>query len=618
MKNFFFAGFIGLLGLLGLIGSSANAQAVSQEQARVVATTFWNSYRPADVKPAATVSPMAFPELAHLHIFSINNEGFVIVAGDERVRPILAYSFSSPVSEELNPEVGYWLRGYEAQLAEVAKSDAPQSEKAMQSWAELLVAAPSEEPMGSLQDIPALMTTRWNQSHPYNELCPFDSIRNARAVVGCVATAMAQIMRYWSYPAYGQGSYSYNYHHYRNISADFENTSYLWHIMPNVCNEFSQESHVTATATISYHCGVAVEMMYGTSGEGGSAAYSSCGPWNSHCATSAFVDYFKYDSAITFANRYDVDDPSWLAILDNELENSRPVYYHGSDSTGGHAFVLDGSDLNGRYHFNWGWGGSYDGYYYVDNLALGGGGAGGNATYTFNQGQGIIYNIKPGAVEVFDTVDYPDSICENTQYVYFRDYKLLVFNIKDRDTLLHHFDTVFRYHLTVIPKKKLYLNPNNGGEVQMKMYCPATGYTFPECTFTKRNCIFTGWCRNRDGNDIIYQPGQTAFFNNIPTFYALWLDTSTVVGIDDTELRTLNSELRIYPNPTTGDITLTVPAETGTILVTDAVGRVVLCDDHPNFIGGSAKISLGGLPDGTYSIVVKTAVGIFKQQVIKQ
>ena len=285
-------------------------------------------YRPADVKPATSVTALPFSELQHLHIFDVNNgEGFVIVSGDQRVRPILAYSFSTPASENLNSEVGYWLHGYEAQIAEVAKSDMPLQESSLQQWEGLILSC-NDEPVGSLQAIPALMTTRWNQSNPYNTLCPYDSANHLRTVVGCVATAMAQIMRYWSYPAYGQGSHTY---HSRlgEISADFESTSYLWHIMPNVCNEFSQEAQITATATISSHCGVAVDMMYGPS----SGAYSKCGPWSDRCAVSAFVDNFKYDSTIAFNNRDDIDDASWIAILDNELDHRRPVYYHGSDST---------------------------------------------------------------------------------------------------------------------------------------------------------------------------------------------------------------------------------------------------------------------------------------------
>lgn len=607
MKKIFY---IGLIGLLGFI-TPTNAQPVSEGLARHVATIFWNSHRPNDVKPATMVTTQAISGLNHLHIIDINGEGFVIVAGDQRVRPILAYSFDSPCSKDLNPETGYWLRGYEAQIAEVAQSNATQRENILQEWGQLILATNPDEPLYSLENIPAMMTTRWNQSPIYNNLCPYDSIHNARTVVGCVATAMAQIMRYWRYPAYGEGFYAYNYRHYGEISADFGNTSYLWHIMPNVCNEFCQESEINATATISYHCGVGVKMMYGTSAEGGSGAYSECGPWTSHCAVNAFVDYFKYDSSINFASRDGIADATWLAILDNEVEGHRPVYYHGSDSTGGHAFVLDGSDISGRYHINWGWGGSYNGYYFVDTLSPGAGGTGGNATYTFNMGQGIIYNIRPAHTEVFDTVDYLDSICSNTTYVYFRDYKLLVHNVKNRDTLLHHFDTVFRYHLKVIDKKKVYLNPNNGDVSSMYTYCPATGYTLPECSFSKTNCIFTGWCRNRDGNDVIYQPGETAWFNNSPTFYALWVDTTAAVEIDTPE----DEIIAVWPTMTSEQVNIAMTdAETFTINVIDNWGRVVIQKES---VGRKAKISVASLPAGTYTIQIIAKGTIYKSRIIK-
>ena len=175
--------------------ATAIAQTVSTELAQTVATRFWNSYRPVDVKPATSVTALPFSELQHLHIFDVNNgEGFVIVSGDQRVRPILAYSFSTPASENLNSEVGYWLHGYEAQIAEVAKSDMPLQESSLQQWEGLILSC-NDEPVGSLQAIPALMTTRWNQTNPYNTLCPYDSANHLRTVVGCVATAMAQIMR---------------------------------------------------------------------------------------------------------------------------------------------------------------------------------------------------------------------------------------------------------------------------------------------------------------------------------------------------------------------------------------------------------------------------------------
>ena len=404
-----------LIAALFTFAAGAHSQTVNEETARLVATNFWNSYRSTDVKPATVLSTLSFSEIEHMHIFDINGEGFVIVSGDLRVQPILAYSFNSTFPEELNPELGYWLRGYEAQLSRWNTETPGVDAESNKQWQPLLTAAAPDEPVSTTLAVPALMTTRWNQSPYYNKFCPYDSVHGGHAVVGCVATAMAQIMRYWQYPAYGQGSHTYHYRYYGDISADFGNTSYLWHIMPNICNEYSLEAEVDATATISFHCGVAVEMMYGTSAEGGSGAYSECGPWTSHCAVSAFVDYFKYDSSIQFAHRYGISDEAWTAILDNEVENGRPVYYHGSDSTGGHAFVLDGADTAGHYHFNWGWGGFGDGFYSINDLGPrdGGGLIGGNATYTFNLNNSALIGIQP-SVATGDTVAVVDMRFDST------------------------------------------------------------------------------------------------------------------------------------------------------------------------------------------------------------
>jgi hypothetical protein len=326
--------------------------------------------------------------------------------------------------------------------------------------------------------------------------------------------------------------------------------------------------------------------------------------------------YFKYRPDMGLLWSEDYSESQYSSLLQAELNQGRPILYSGRNTTGGHSFVCDGYNNAGQFHFNWGWGGSYDGFYTVDNLAPGSGGAGGNATYTFNQGQGIIYNIKPAFVEVFDTVDYQDSICENTQYVQFRDYKLLVYNVANRDTLLHHLDTVFRYHLKVIQKKKLYLNPNNGEEALMKTYCPADGYTFPECTFSKRNCMFTGWCRNREGNNIIYQPGETAYFNNSPTFYALWIDTTASQVIDDNEM---TEGIRLWPNPTSGELYITLEmGHDAQVFVIDAAGRIVIRENYPNLMSGHTKISLQQLPAGSYTVQVKTEMGIYNRRIIKQ
>lgn len=581
---------------------SSQAKPVDLTEAHRVAVNFWNSHRPIEVKPVSEMETRTFAGLDHLFVFTSETDGFVIVSADDCVIPVLAYAFDAPFPEELHPALSYWLGGYESQIAEAVKSDYVPTDNVASQWNTLLSNPVPATPV-SLTTVPALIATRWDQGDPYNQYCPYDSIRECRAVVGCVATAMAQIMKYWNYPAFGQGAFTYTYRGKR-ISADFGSTTYIWQHMPTFLFEGSFSYQKDAVALLSYHCGVSVSMMYGCSAQGGSGAYS-------HNVLSAMTDFFKYDPSLRAADRYRYSDSAWCALLDSELDGGRPVYYTGSDSTSGHAFILDGSDTAQRYHFNWGWSGYGNGFYSINNLAPGTNNqAGGNATYTFNLGQDVILGIKPGMVEVFDTVDYYDSICSDTRYIQFREYTL---RVEEMDTFLVHLDTVFNYHLKVINQKHIVLEPNGGtGESRYINYCPATGIVLPGCDFTKTNCRFVGWCNRRNGEGDTVQPGTHVMLNSNRRYYALWQDTTVSIG-DVHEASTI----KFWPNPTTGEISISLPVHTGTILVIDALGRTVLREDYPNIMGGTAKISLSALPNGAYNVLVKTDRGVYNQRIIK-
>lgn len=605
-----------ILLIAALISLAANAQThhVDVDKANFVASIFWHRHNGTPTQGAAwNRKPIAIEGLEQLHIFDFDGQGFVIVPADDRVMPVLAYSFENPFPTELNPELGYWLRGYNDQIAAIAKGDAPRHAQ----WDPQLFAAVEADSTVDLTTVPAMLTTRWNQSSPYNQYCPYDSFYHDRTVVGCVATAMAQIMKYWNYPSFGQGSHSYQVQTWHSsygfgtLSADFGHTTYLWQYMPDELDFVSLAHERDAVATLSYHCGVAVEMMYGPSAAGGSGAYTDCGGPITACATNAFHRYFKYDSTLFYSDRDVYSDDEWCALIDSCLALGQPMYYHGSDSTGGHAFVLDGSDNQNRYHFNWGWGGFGDGFYAIDDLAPRSGGDGGNTTYTFNQGQGAIFGIKPAYEETFDTVDYYASACTEMNTVDFYEYHLRVANM---DTLLRHLDTIFRYHLTVIPQKRIFLNPNmKDKDPDVFNFCPSAGFTFPECSFTNPGNVFYGWCHSKTGDDTIFMPGETTHINANRTYFALWIDTTTS-GIE----QLVREGLNLWPNPTTGEIYLSIPLHTGSIIVTDVLGRVVLREDYPNIMGGNAKISLAGLPNGIYNVQVKTAIGIYKQRIIKR
>ncbi|MBP5677920.1 MAG: thiol protease/hemagglutinin PrtT [Bacteroidales bacterium] len=639
-----------LLGLFCLTGIMYNVVAAPVDQAttRRIATYYWNAHRPVDMKAVSPSDLIMVPADGYsaFRIYAVDDSGFVIVAADDRLVPIIGYSFDSPASRDINPETAFWLNGFQDRL-----DNMPANAPAHWRWNQLLAAADNPQlledaPVG-LQLVEPLLSTRWDQGDPFNLKCPFDSVRNERAVVGCVATAMAQIMKRWNYPSCGTGSHSYvplsdddyGTGNYGTQYADFEHTTYLWQMMPNLAIAGIPTNQSDALSTLSYHCGVAVDMIYGPSSTGGSGAYSVCGDWASHCAMSAFPTYFKYSPDLfhldrntlvprdslaldTITNQYVtvhyradstlIPDSVWFAHIDSNLALGQPIYYTGRDYTGGHAFVLDGSDLDTNYHFNWGWGGSYNGYYAMDNLAPHHGGAGGNSTYTFNISQGAIFGIRP-LEERFDTIDRYDTVCASeSQFVYY-EYTLPAATM---DTLLRHLDTIFRLHLKMVNQNILVFEPNGGnGNRFERIYCRNKYFEVPNCNFSKPNCEFVGWCLISSGNGTIYQPQQQIRISGNKSFYAIWQDTTVVIGVDEVQD---GEGLNLWPNPTTGDVYITVPVETGTVIVTDVVGRTVLREDYPNVVGGKAKIAMQTLPEGIYTIQVRTARGVYKQRVIKK
>lgn len=589
----------------------AMATPVTEATARQVALNFWNTYRPKSSSPITTIQRMPFDELHNMYVFTHGDNGFVIVAADDCVRPVLGYSFDSPFPETLHPELNYWLNGYEEQIA-IAKNA---TRTADPRWSSLVDSVVPDTPL-TLQNITPLCHTKWDQGSPYNHQCPWDSDRHERAVVGCVATAMAQIMKRWNHPSCGTGSHSYEHHgwgsaqSYGTLSADFEHTTYMWQEMPNVVHVAVGEEAAQALSTLSYHCGVAVEMMYGTSSMGGSAAYSSCGWWASACAEHAFYEFFKYDNSLQFRTRDNYNDSTWLAMIDADLEEGRPLYYAGSDASSGHAFVLDGSNLDTCYHFNWGWSGYGDGYYAMNNLAPGSGGAGGNATYTFNDGQEAIFGIQP-IPEVFDTIELYDTICNNYSGYIWQEYTLEPIS---QDVYLRHLDTVLYLHLHVMQSNIVSFDANKtnfGGVTIDSVYCPIDGIIMPECTFTRNKYRFIGWSRTKnDADSPLYQPGEVVYMSGNITFYARWQDTSASVAMTEGE------EVNLWPNPTKDEINFSLKgAERISVSIIDAWGRVVI---EGETVANNGKIFLTNLPAGSYTVVARTSDAVYKKQIIKQ
>jgi hypothetical protein len=410
--------------LISMLAVSAWAERVSQDDAATVANNFMNagtSQSGAMKAPAKrmVLKKAAQAEESQFYVYeNADGEGWVMVAANDVVQPILAYSKTGQFNVNNQPSnVKVWLGGYNKQIKFAEENKVEATEEVKTAWRQLRTSPPVTA-MGNVVVAPLIKTT-WDQDDPYWKYCPKKGSTNT--YVGCVATAMAQVMNYWKWPDQGEGSYSYTSDmNSLSCSADFGSTTYDWaNMVDHYTTYYSGSSTISvstpttaqkaAVATLMYHCGVAVEMDYGTSSQGGSGAqtiYPNASQTNLKCAANALWNNFRYKKS-TLKCYYRpggygysaVNDATWLNLLKTELDAARPIMYAGADNEGGHSFVCDGYDDQNYFHFNWGWSGYCDGYYTVNNMVPGTGGSGaGNGSY--NDDQDIIIGIIPDKPDV--------------------------------------------------------------------------------------------------------------------------------------------------------------------------------------------------------------------------
>lgn len=323
-----------------------------------------------------TLAFTATTELGTPSLYVFNRpagEGFMILSADDVAYPVLGYTDSGSFSEEnISPAMKWWLGEYTRQIAYGAEAPAMKS--------------PSSPAYVEGAAIAPLLTSKWDQGNPYNAQCP--TVGNARTVTGCVATAMAQVMRYHEYPAKGTGMVSATCAGTSDeITLDLAKESFDW---ANMLDSYEGEYNDTQKNAVAYlmkACGYSVHMDYSTS-ESGAISFN---------VGKALIENFGYNNNITFESRKYYSTPDWEAMVYNELAAKRPVYYAGQSEGGGHAFVCDGYDGKGYFHINWGWGGMSDGYFLLQSLnpdALGiGGGMGGGFSFE----QSIVKDVQPDA-----------------------------------------------------------------------------------------------------------------------------------------------------------------------------------------------------------------------------
>ncbi len=409
-----------LLALAMVWGGAAWAQRVSRETAHRVAETFFSqNTRTGQGQHTQFEDITAETPFQNFFIFSADS-GFVLVAADERVKPILGYSKTNCfVTEDMPENLRCWLKGYDEQIQYAIDNQLPPSEKDARQWNDLKTGQ-----RGTMQTritVGPLTETLWGQrgytngssGEPidlYNQQCP--EIAGAHCLPGCTAIAMAQVIRYWRHPTYPHGTkppYQPSNPQHPELyprSVNFDTCSYDWSKMPTILSASTPQDRIDEVAQFIYHCAVSISSNFGV--DGTDATLLS--------VASALTDYFYYKPTLSHKFRSSFSDATWKQMLKNDLSASpgRPIcyrgqYYDNENNRHAHAWVCDGYEEVGEndyFHFNFGWyGGSYhsgepyNNYYSIDPINK-------YLVLQYIDNQAAVFGIEPDESTITATV-YP-------------------------------------------------------------------------------------------------------------------------------------------------------------------------------------------------------------------
>lgn len=319
------------------------------------------------------------------YVFNAEDDlGFVIISSDDRTDEVLGYSTNGRFdAAEMPDNLKAWLQSYADQMAH------------LDTYTFATKHATSTRPA-----ISPLVATKWNQDAPYNRSCPLHG--SSRTFTGCTATALAQVMKYHEWPKEATTSIpAYTTATAQIYVPELPPTTFRWDEMSD---DYSHTDYAPAVAELMLYCGQALQSdftRYSTS------AYLTDAP-------ALLTQYFGYDENIEFLYQANYPINQWEEIIYHELESGRPVLHAGTSLGGGHAFVCDGYDGEGMFHFNWGWGGMYDGYYKLSLLTPGTDGIGAGTEDGFSANQRIVVGVQPptgktAALKAFTSLDLQQS-----------------------------------------------------------------------------------------------------------------------------------------------------------------------------------------------------------------
>lgn len=335
MKRIFTFGLAIIISLL-----SVNAAERSEyEMQRIAAKQLFGT----TTRSMATASISKVKVGDNYNIYEAEGRGFVVISNDDYFNAVLGQSDSEYYGEFMPDAFKWWLNAI--------------NESMTYSKYNTMSMAKSYE----VDPIAPLIKSAWGQGYPFNKYCP--QVDGTTAPTGCVATAMAQIMNYYEYPEQGTGYQTYTVKDNRGIvSTKFYSirNTYDWANMLDFYPFVYTDEQADAVSKLMMDCGASVKMTYASAGSGAML----------DDAARAFITNFGYNSlTMSFLLRDYYADDEWHYLLYEELSNGRPILYGGADPLlGGHAFIFDGMDKDGKVHVNWGWNGAGDGYFDFNNL----------------------------------------------------------------------------------------------------------------------------------------------------------------------------------------------------------------------------------------------------------
>lgn len=650
---------------------------VDAQRAQQIGQSFLSTAKGAQKLDIQLVHTSATRGDVDYYVFNVSGDnGFVIVAGDDRVKPILAYSTTGRFNpNDIADGFEFTLNSFCEEIQYVRDNNLAVTPDIKAEWTSVAATGKINQDRATRAVVGPLCQTIWNQNYPWNSQCPEDAEGSGGHVyAGCVATAMAQVMKFYDWPPMGTGTHTYIPSGYPQQTANFGETEYHFELMPNELDSLSTEEDYFYIAQFQHHCGIAVDMQYGGNGSG---AYSDDVP-------SALRNYFRYncDDHITNENWWgqSYTNEEWIQMLkEGGLDENIPLYYSGQDDNwqGGHAFVCDGYDENDYFHFNWGWSGRDDAWCPIGAL---------NTTkYAFNMMNGFTGHIIPNSPEYlnrpenitdFEVVENADmtsvriswtnpetdqngeplTSCTVTVY---RNRELIYTTESNKGQRMDFVDEGLEaglYQYSIVAENEFGFNKKVYTQILVGDKCDVVfeltddggnGWKGAAISVTdekgQRIAIITmeegseqtvvmplltgninfiwnhGWYHNSEGYDTDYECHFTIYDANGTELYVsgdlsdgifLTHDNNCEDAVEETAA---TSDFRLYPNPTDGIVTIEGEGSM-TISVLNILGQKILEMNATD----NANIDLSVLEAGIYMVKIETVNGTKVEKINKR